>query len=76
MTCTTSREQLAMDNGRDDPLLLAHLGRCEGCREFAGEVRRQRADMAVLLQVEPSDALRSFLDEGGLSTASPKDRVR
>lgn len=56
--CATSRDHLAMDNGRDDPPLHTHLGRCADCREFAAEVRRQRTDMAVLLHVEPSADLK------------------
>lgn len=58
--CATVREQLATLTGgalrRRE--LRAHLRSCEGCRDYRSEVRRQRAAMALVLPVVPTDALR------------------
>jgi len=58
--CGPVREQIAVLRGRAPRRgqLRQHIEQCEGCREFAGQVRRQRAGLAVLLPVAPSSALK------------------
>jgi RNA polymerase sigma factor (sigma-70 family) len=60
MPCTEVREQLA--NLRGGSLrrseIRHHLRICEGCREFRGEVRRQRQLLAAVLPVIPSAGLK------------------
>lgn len=59
--CREIRAQLANLRGgalRRGPL-RKHLDTCDGCREFRGEVRRQREAMALLLPVVPSIALKA-----------------
>ena len=58
--CTEIREQLAVLRGgalRRSPL-RRHLRECAGCREFQGEVKAQRRDLAVILPVAPTLALK------------------
>jgi RNA polymerase sigma factor (sigma-70 family) len=58
--CTEIREQLANLRGgalRRSPL-RRHLRECAGCREFHGEVKAQRRDLAVILPVVPTLALK------------------
>jgi hypothetical protein len=58
--CTEIREQLAVLRGgalRRSPL-RRHLLACAGCREFRGEVKAQRRDLAVILPVAPTLALK------------------
>jgi RNA polymerase sigma factor (sigma-70 family) len=60
MPCAEIREQLA--NLRGGSLrrseIKHHLRVCEGCREFRGEVRRQRKLLAVALPAIPSAGLK------------------
>jgi RNA polymerase sigma factor (sigma-70 family) len=58
--CDEIREQLAVVRGGAVPRgqLRHHVEQCEGCRTFAGDVRRQRAAFSVLLPVVPSLALK------------------
>jgi RNA polymerase sigma factor (sigma-70 family) len=59
--CREIREQLANLRGgalRRAPL-RKHLEACDSCRDFRGEVRRQREAMALLLPVVPSLALKA-----------------
>jgi hypothetical protein len=58
--CGEIREQLAVLRCAVPPrgLLRDHVERCDGCRAFAAEVRRQHAAMGVLLAVVPSQTLK------------------
>jgi RNA polymerase sigma factor (sigma-70 family) len=59
--CVEIREQLATARGAalKRATLRRHVARCEGCSEFAAEVRRQRAAMAALLPVVPGVGLKA-----------------
>jgi len=69
VSCTEIREQLATARVgalRRTPL-RRHLKRCPGCAEFAEDVRRQRAMLAVALPVVPSLGLKeSALGAAGI----------
>src|SRR5215213_794435 len=51
--CRSIREELSVATGAAlrKRHLRSHLGQCEGCRDFAAEVRRQRAALAAVLAV-------------------------
>jgi RNA polymerase sigma factor (sigma-70 family) len=59
--CVEIREQLATARGAalKRATLRRHLARCEGCAEFAADVRHQRAAMALLLPVMPAAGLKA-----------------
>jgi hypothetical protein len=59
--CVEIREQLATARGAalKRATLRRHVARCEGCSEFAAEVRRQRVAMAALLPVVPAVGLKA-----------------
>jgi RNA polymerase sigma factor (sigma-70 family) len=65
--CAEIREQLATLTGGSlrRAGLRRHLQDCPGCREFQGEVRRQRQAMALVLPVVPTAALK-----GGVMSAA------
>jgi RNA polymerase sigma factor (sigma-70 family) len=70
--CNEIREQLATLRGAalKRATLRRHVERCDGCREFQAEVRRQRAALAAALPIVPSAALKatvlgSILGGGG-----------
>ncbi len=66
MSCQTVREELSTARGgvlRRGPL-RRHLAGCDGCREFAGHVKHQRAALAIVLPVIPTLGLK----QGALST--------
>jgi RNA polymerase sigma factor (sigma-70 family) len=70
--CTEIREQLATLRGAalKRATLRRHVERCDGCREFQAEVRRQRAALAAALPIVPGAALKatvlgSILGGGG-----------
>jgi RNA polymerase sigma factor (sigma-70 family) len=66
MSCQTVREELSTARGgvlRRGPL-RRHLAGCDGCREFAGHVKHQRAALAIVLPVVPTLGLK----HGVLST--------
>jgi RNA polymerase sigma factor (sigma-70 family) len=70
--CSEIREQLATLRGAalKRATLRRHIERCDGCREFQAEVRRQRAALAATLPIVPSAALKatvlgSILGGGG-----------
>jgi len=58
--CGEIREQLTVSGGRAlrRGLPRHHVEHCEGCRAFATEVRRQKAELGVLLSVVPPPALK------------------
>ncbi|MDQ3645184.1 MAG: sigma-70 family RNA polymerase sigma factor [Actinomycetota bacterium] len=57
--CSRVREQLAGSPGSRLPLALRrHLKRCEGCSEFASEIRRRRRLIAIALPLAPSIGLK------------------
>jgi RNA polymerase sigma factor (sigma-70 family) len=60
VACTDIRAKLATARGSAlrGATLRRHLKRCPGCAEYAEEVRRQRAMLAVVLPVAPSLGLR------------------
>jgi RNA polymerase sigma factor (sigma-70 family) len=60
LDCTQIREQLAVARGHEllRGGLRRHLRSCEGCREFAADVKRQRRALAVMLPVIPTLAFR------------------
>ena len=58
-TCSRVREELATSSETGLPIALRrHLKRCEGCREFAIEVRRRRRLMVIGLPLAPSIGLK------------------
>ena len=70
--CSEIREQLATLRGAalKRATLRRHVERCDGCREFQAEVRRQRAALAAALPIVPGAALKatvlgSILGGGG-----------
>jgi RNA polymerase sigma factor (sigma-70 family) len=74
--CPEIREQVAVLTGRvpHRGMLRAHLDRCAPCTDFAAEVRRQRAALAVILPVAPTVGLKgsvlaSVLGGGGAAAA-------
>jgi RNA polymerase sigma factor (sigma-70 family) len=73
--CHEVREQLATARGgelRRGPL-RRHLKVCDGCREYAGAVKEQRAALGLVLPVLPSaglkDAIFGAISGGGGGTA-------
>lgn len=69
LPCVEVREQLATATGSSlrRPELRRHLERCPGCTEYAEDVKRQRAMLAVALPVVPSLGLReSVLAAAGI----------
>ncbi len=57
--CSRVREQLAGFPGSRLPLALRrHLKRCEGCSEFASEIRSRRRLIAIALPLAPSIGLK------------------
>jgi RNA polymerase sigma factor (sigma-70 family) len=60
LDCGEIRERLAVARGHE--LLRGqtrrHLRSCQGCREFAADVKRQRRDLALILPVIPTLAFR------------------
>jgi RNA polymerase sigma factor (sigma-70 family) len=60
LPCAEVREQLATATGPElrRSELRRHLERCPGCAEYADEVKRQRAMLAVALPVIPSLGLK------------------
>jgi RNA polymerase sigma factor (sigma-70 family) len=67
ISCAEIREQLATLTGgslrRNE--VRRHLADCEGCRDFRAAVRRQRADLALVLPVAPSVGLKAAVLGGG-----------
>jgi RNA polymerase sigma factor (sigma-70 family) len=59
--CTEIREQLATARGAalKRATLRRHVARCDGCREFEAEVRRQRKAMAAMLPIAPTAGLKA-----------------
>jgi RNA polymerase sigma factor (sigma-70 family) len=59
--CTEIREQLATLRGAalKRATLRRHVARCESCRDFEGEVRRQRKAIAAVLPIAPSAGLKA-----------------
>ncbi len=66
-SCSRVREELAGSPRSRLPVALRrHLKRCEGCSEFARELRRRRHLIAIALPVAPSIGLkRSLLAAAG-----------
>ena len=64
--CRSIREELSVATGAAlrKRHLRSHVGQCEGCRDFAAEVRRQRAALAAVLPVVPSVALHEAVVAG------------
>jgi RNA polymerase sigma factor (sigma-70 family) len=59
--CNEIREQLATLRGAalKRATLRRHVARCEGCRAFETEVRRQRAAMGALLPIAPTAGFKA-----------------
>jgi hypothetical protein len=75
--CGEIREQLAVLS-RGAPCrgrLADHVERCEGCRAFAAEVRRQHAELEVLLAVVASPALKHTTLAAATPPAPPSGRA-
>jgi RNA polymerase sigma factor (sigma-70 family) len=70
--CTDIREQLA--TGRGGSLrranLRRHLRECAGCRDFRKSVERQRRQIAILIPVIPSVALRDVILGGTIGAGA------
>ena len=69
LPCAEVRERLATTTrlGLRRSELRRHLERCPGCAEYAGDVQRQRAMLAVALPVAPTPGLReSVLAAAGI----------
>jgi RNA polymerase sigma factor (sigma-70 family) len=64
--CAEIREQLATLHGGSlrRGNLRRHLRECSGCREFRKQVERQRRQLAILLPVGPSIALKEMVFAG------------
>ncbi len=64
--CAEIREQLATLRGGSlrRGNLRRHLRECSGCREFRKQVERQRRQLAILLPVGPSLALKEMIFTG------------
>jgi RNA polymerase sigma factor (sigma-70 family) len=66
--CDNIREELATRRGagllRSD--IRRHLRHCSGCHEYADEVKVQRRQLAILLPVAPSLALKSSVLQAAL----------
>jgi RNA polymerase sigma factor (sigma-70 family) len=74
--CTEIREQLATLRGAalKRATLRRHIARCESCRDFETEVRRQRRALAAALPIVPTAGLKaavltSVLGGGGAAAA-------
>jgi RNA polymerase sigma factor (sigma-70 family) len=74
--CAEIREQLATLRGAalKRATLRRHVARCEGCRAFEKEVRRQRKALAAVLPIAPAAGLKaavlsSVLGGGGAAAA-------
>jgi RNA polymerase sigma factor (sigma-70 family) len=70
--CLEIREELATARG---PALLKsrlrrHLHSCEGCRDYAQQLSRQRGQLGILLPVLPSLALKRRILEAASSDAT------
>ncbi len=67
--CAEIREQLATQRGgalrRSN--LRRHLRECEGCREFRKGIERQRRQLAMLLPVVPTAALKQGVLAGAIA---------
>ena len=59
--CVEIRERLATSRGRVLPrsMTRAHIDRCPSCAAFEGEVRRQRAALALILPVTLTGGLKA-----------------
>jgi RNA polymerase sigma factor (sigma-70 family) len=59
--CAEIRERLATSRGRALPrsMTRAHIDRCPSCAAFEGEVRRQRAALALILPVTLTGGLKA-----------------
>ena len=59
--CAEIRERLATSRGRVLPrsMTRAHIDRCPSCAAFEGEVRRQRAALALILPVTLTGGLKA-----------------
>jgi RNA polymerase sigma factor (sigma-70 family) len=75
--CTEIREQLATLRGAalKRATLRRHVARCESCRDFEKEVRRQRKALAAALPIVPTAGLKatvlsSVLGGGGGAAAA------
>ena len=72
--CAEIREQLA--NGRGGALrranLRRHLRDCAGCRDFRKQVEHQRRQLAVLLPVAPTIALKEGVLAGTVGGSAPR----
>jgi RNA polymerase sigma factor (sigma-70 family) len=70
-SCAEIRHQLATLAGgslrRNE--VRRHLAECAGCRDFRAAVRRQRADLALVLPVAPSVGLKAAVLGGGVVAA-------
>ncbi len=64
--CAEIREQLATLSGGSlrRTALRKHLRDCAGCQDFQAQVKRQRADLALLLPVVPTAALNTGVLSG------------
>ena len=81
--CAEIREQLANLTG--GALLRRHLRDCAGCRQYRDEVRAQRRELALVLPVAPTLALKAGVLAGAGAAAAgagaargprPRDRWR
>ncbi len=61
VNCAAIREELAVARGSalSRGRLRRHIRSCPACSEFAAKVRRQRADLALVLPVIPTASLKS-----------------
>jgi RNA polymerase sigma factor (sigma-70 family) len=67
--CLEVRERLASWTGAPDRLLGRHLKLCSGCSEYRAKVRAQRAALALVLPVAPSEAFAQTTSGEFLSRA-------
>jgi RNA polymerase sigma factor (sigma-70 family) len=65
--CPEIRQQIATARGAAlrRRVLRRHVGQCEGCREFEAIVRRQRAELGLLLPVVPAAGVAQSILAGG-----------
>src|SRR4051794_4717769 len=70
--CEEIREQLATLRGGAlrRTQLKRHLESCAGCRDFRGEVQRQRAAMAAVLPVIPSVGMKASVLSAAFGSAA------
>ena len=70
--CAEIRQQIAAGRGASlrRANLRRHLRECDGCREFRAQLDRQRRQLAVLLPVAPTIALKEAVLGGTVGAAA------